>query len=60
MKVLISADIEGVAGLTQQRLLQRPEQSLIDRAFAELLQNIQLSHCTTNLGYVHALIPPAR
>jgi endoglucanase len=47
-------------GLTQQRLLQRPEQALIDHAFAELLQNIQLSHCTTNLGYVHALIPPAR
>jgi endoglucanase len=45
------------AGLTQQRLLQRPEQALIDRAFAGLLQNIQLSHCTTNMGYVHALIP---
>ena len=45
------------AGLAQQRLLQRPEQALIDRAFAALLQNIQLSHCMENMGYVHALIP---
>jgi endoglucanase len=45
------------AGLTKDRLLQRPEQALIDQAFAGLLRNIQLSHCTTNLGYVRALIP---
>jgi endoglucanase len=44
-------------GLTKDRLLQRPEQALIDHAFAGLLRNIQLSHCTTNLGYVRALIP---
>ncbi len=44
-------------GLTKDRLLQRPEQVVIDRAFAGLLQNIQLSHCTTNLGYVRALLP---
>jgi endoglucanase len=45
------------AGLTKQRLLQRPEQAVIDRAFAGLLHNIQLLHCTTNLGYVRALMP---
>jgi hypothetical protein len=45
------------AGLTRERLLQRPDQALIDRAFTSLLQNIQLSHCATNLGYIHALIP---
>lgn len=44
-------------GLAKDRLLQRPEQELIDRAFAQLLQNIQLSRCTTNLGYVRALLP---
>jgi hypothetical protein len=43
------------AGLTRERLLQRPDQALIDRAFTSLLQNIQLSHCATNLGYSSAL-----
>jgi endoglucanase len=44
-------------GLTQERLKQRPPQQVIDRAFAALLVNIQLAHCTTNLGYVRALLP---
>jgi hypothetical protein len=44
-------------GLTKDRLLQRPEQPLIDHAFDDLLRNVQLSHCTMNLGYVRALIP---
>lgn len=44
-------------GLAKDRLLQRPDQMLIDRAFSDLLRNIQLSHCTMNLGYVRALLP---
>jgi hypothetical protein len=51
------ANLPDGVGLAKDRLLQRPGQAIIDRAFAGLLQNIQLSHCTTNLGYVRALIP---
>ena len=31
----------------------------IDHALDGLLQNVQLSRCTTNLGYLHALIHSA-
>jgi endoglucanase len=51
-----AAQPDGV-GLTQQRLKLRPPQPVIDRAFADLLTNIQLAHCTLNLGYVRALLP---
>jgi endoglucanase len=44
-------------GLTSDRLKSRPDQAVIDRAFASLLENIQFKRCTTNLGYVHALLP---
>ena len=44
-------------GLTQDRLKERPPQAVIDRAFADLLTNIQFAHCTLNLGYVRALLP---
>ena len=44
-------------GRTSDRLKARPSQDVIDRAFAGLLQNIQIAHCTTNLGYVRALLP---
>jgi endoglucanase len=39
------------------RLKVRPEQPFIDRAFAGILKNIQLSECTRNKGYIRALLP---
>ena len=54
--VAYSRQPDGV-GLTSDRLKVRPSQDVIDRAFAQLLTNIQLAHCTTNAGYVRALLP---
>jgi aryl-phospho-beta-D-glucosidase BglC (GH1 family) len=51
------AQLPNGAGLTSERLKNRPPQEVIDRAFASLLENIRLSHCTTDLGYVRALLP---
>lgn len=42
-------------GEVKERLTARPPQSVIDRAFAGLLENIQLQHCHVNPGYVDAL-----
>jgi endoglucanase len=39
------------------RLKVRPEQEVIDRAFAGILNNIQLRQCRRNEGYIHALLP---
>ena len=47
-------------GLTRERLQQRPDQALIDRAFDELLENIKIPRCTTNMGYIRALIPSSK
>jgi endoglucanase len=41
----------------EARLKSRPEQSVIDRALAGILNNIQLRECTENKGYIHALLP---
>jgi len=41
------------------RLKVRPEQAVIDRALAGILNNIQLRECTQNKGYIHALLPSA-
>ncbi len=41
------------------RLKVRPEQSVIDRALAGILNNIQLRDCKQNQGYIHALLPLA-
>lgn len=38
------------------RLKVRPEQSVIDRALAGILKNIQFPQCTPNHGYIHALL----
>jgi endoglucanase len=46
-------------GAVKARQAQRPPQPIIDAAFAELLQNIRFDHCTTNPGYIHALLPDA-
>ena len=47
------------AGVAQHatNLAQRPAQAVIARSLAELLQNIQLTNCATNMGYLHALLP---
>ncbi len=45
----------------EDRLRARPDQDLIDKAFSELLTNIELSHATVNPGYLNALglsVPP--
>jgi endoglucanase len=39
----------------QERLKARPEQETINRAFAELLENIRLKKCRVNDGYLRAL-----
>jgi aryl-phospho-beta-D-glucosidase BglC (GH1 family) len=41
------------------RLKVRPEQSVIDRSLAGILNNIQLRECKQNQGYIHALLPLA-
>ena len=41
------------------RLKVRPEQSVVDRALAGILNNIQLRECKQNQGYIHALLPLA-
>jgi len=39
------------------RLKVRPQQSVIDGAFAGILNNIPFRECTPNEGYIHALLP---
>jgi len=39
----------------EERLKARPEQETIDRAFAELLENVRLQKCRVNRGYLKAL-----
>ena len=39
------------------RLKVRPEQTAIDRAFAGILKNVQLSECAQNKAYIRALLP---
>jgi endoglucanase len=46
-------------GPVKERQAQRPPQPVIDAAFAGLLENIQLTHCSINAGYIHAMLPDA-
>src|SRR5262252_3576299 len=39
----------------EERLKARPEQGTINRAFAELLENVRLQKCRVNRGYLKAL-----
>jgi endoglucanase len=39
------------------RLKVRPEQAVIDHAFAGILNDIQFRECVQNKGYIHALLP---
>jgi len=42
-------------GHVKERVTARPSQDVIDRAFAGLLENIQLRNCHVNAGYLSAL-----
>jgi hypothetical protein len=42
-------------GHVKERLKARPDQDTINRAFAELLENIRLKKCRINEGYLRAL-----
>jgi hypothetical protein len=44
-------------GDVEKRQAQRPEQAVIEEAFASLLQNIQFSHEKVNVSYIDALLP---
>jgi hypothetical protein len=42
-------------GHVEERLKARPDQETINRAFAELLENIRFDKCKINEGYLKAL-----
>jgi hypothetical protein len=42
-------------GHVEARLKARPEQEMIARAFAELVENVRLERCRVNAGYLKAL-----
>ena len=42
-------------GQVKERLAARPSQEVIDRAFAGVLENIQMKRCHVNPGYLKAL-----
>jgi hypothetical protein len=44
-------------GHVEDRLKKRPDQAVIEAAFASMLENIQFSHETRNTGYIRALLP---
>jgi endoglucanase len=39
----------------KERLTARPSQQIIDHAFDDFLENIQLEHCQINSGYLRSL-----
>jgi hypothetical protein len=54
-KIVAFAKLPRAVGATEGRLKERPEQAVIDKAFAGLLENIKLEHCSVNDGYLKAL-----
>jgi hypothetical protein len=54
-EVVAYAKIGGSVGGTEKKLGKRPPQEHINAAFAGLLENIQLSKCRVNDGYLKAL-----
>ena len=54
-KIVDFAKLPRGTGHVQERLKVRPGQVTIDRAFAGLLENIQLQRCRVNRGYLEAL-----
>jgi hypothetical protein len=54
-KIVEFAKLPRAVGSTEARLKERPEQAVIDKAFAGLLENIKFEHCRVNEGYLKAL-----
>jgi Cellulase (glycosyl hydrolase family 5) len=54
-KIVAFAKLPRGLGSVEERLKVRPDQATIDKAFAGLLENIQLQHCHANAGYLKAL-----
>lgn len=54
-KIVAFAKLPRGLGGVEERLKVRPDQATIDKAFAGVLENIQLQHCHSNTGYLKAL-----
>jgi endoglucanase len=54
-KIVAFAKLPRGTGQAEERLKARPDQETIDRAFAELLENVRLQKCRVNDGYLKAL-----
>jgi aryl-phospho-beta-D-glucosidase BglC (GH1 family) len=54
-KIVEFAKLPRGTGQVEERLKARPEQETINRAFAELLENLRLQKCRVNEGYLRAL-----
>jgi endoglucanase len=54
-KIVEFAKLPRGTGHAEERLKARPEQETINRAFAELLENVRLEECRVNEGYLKAL-----
>jgi hypothetical protein len=54
-KIVAFAKLPRGLGSVEERLKVRPDQATIDKAFAGVLENIQLQHCHANAGYLKAL-----
>ncbi len=54
-KIVAFAKLPRGTGQVEERLKARPDQETINKAFAGLLENIQLQHAQTNPGYLKAL-----
>lgn len=54
-KIVAFAKLPRGIGKVEDRLKGRPDQETINRAFAELLENIRLQKCRVNEGYLKAL-----
>jgi len=54
-KIVAFAKLARGTAHAEERLKSRPEQEVIQRAFAELLENIELKKCRVNQGYLKAL-----
>ena len=54
-KIVAFAKLPRGTGQAEARLKERPEQEIIERAFAQLLENVRLQKCLVNQGYLKAL-----
>jgi endoglucanase len=54
-KIVEFAKLPRGTGHVEERLKVRPEQAVVERAFAEFLENIKVEKCRVNDGYLRAL-----